>query len=95
MLKALIHRRKPIIHDMTGIMGYPVLLIAMNDDWHGLLVEHYSDQVAMGDQMIVGRNLLTSRTYWVLLNREQRAGAWQAHLEAVAPIPVTILGRAY
>ena len=88
---------KPTVHDMRGNMGYPVLLIAMNDDWREILVEHYSRKVKTGDQMIVGHDALTCRTYWVVKNAAdpKRPNAWLAHLEVVAPPPVTIAGQTY
>jgi hypothetical protein len=82
---------------MRGNMGYPVLLIAMNDDWLELLIEHYSSRVRAGDQMIVGHDALTSRTYWVLKNaaNPKRPNAWLAHLELTRPPPVTVAGETY
>ena len=88
---------KPTVHDMRGNMGYPVLLIAMNDDWREILIEHYSPKVKAGDQMIVGHDATTARTYWVLKNaaHPQRKNVWAAHLEVIAPVQVTILGKTY
>ena len=89
---------------MRGNMGYPVLLIMMNDDWRELLVEHYNRNanarpitVKAGDQMIVGHDAITARTYWVLKNAQnpKHLNAWAAHLELVMPPPVTITGQTY
>ena len=88
---------KPTVHDMRGNMGYPVMMIAMNDDWRELLVEHYNSKVKAGDQMIVGHDTLTGRTYWVVKNvpNPKRPNAWAAWLEVVTPPPVTIAGHTY
>ena len=93
----LIQSSKVVVHDMTGNMGYPVLMLAMNNDWFGLLVEHYSQHVQAGQQMIVGYNLLTSRTYWVVRNvrSPSRPKAWIAELEVVMPVRVTVAGTTY
>ena len=81
---------------MRGNMGYPILLIAMNDDWRELLVEHYSRKVKAGDQMIVGQGL-ECRTYWVVKNaaHPQRPNVWAAHLALAVPSPVTVAGQTY
>ena len=80
---------------MRGSMGYPVLLIAMNDNWREILIEHYSAKVRAGDRMIVGKGL-ECRTYLVVKNaaHPKRPNVWAAHLETVLR-PVTIAGQTY
>jgi hypothetical protein len=90
---------------MTGSMGYPALLIAMNDDWRELLVEHYNRDasfspitVKAGDQMrIAWDGPFSGRTYWVvkMVPSKERLGAFVVWLEAVPPKRVTILGQSY
>ena len=87
---------------MTGNMGYPVLVIAMNDDWRELLVHHWKAEAQVGDFMQVGESVLTSRTYLVVRNEpnpdkhnvHRRSDGWWAGL-VLATIPVTVAGETY
>jgi hypothetical protein len=87
---------------MRGINGYPVQMIAMNDDWRELLVHHWKAEVQVGDLMIVGENALTSRTYLVARNEPNpnksnphgRSDGWWAAL-VIATMPVTVGGQTY
>ena len=88
--------RVPRVHDCTGSPGYPVRMIAMNDEWRELLVEHYNPEIRAGDQMIVGRDVLTKLTYWVTRNEPhpQNSTGWVAVLR-LAMSRVTVAGRTH
>ena len=87
---------------MRGVMGYPVMIIAMNDDWRELLVHHWNKDVKVGDLMIVGEDAITARTYLVVKNEpnpdkanpHRRSDGWWAAL-VQATMPVTVGGKTY
>jgi len=101
--QALVSSRQPVVHDCTGIPGYPVAMVAMNDEYRELLVHHWRKDVCVGDLMIVGRNILTRRTYRVTRNERnpdihnlhRLSDGWMAVLRLMPPGPVTIGGRTY
>jgi hypothetical protein len=94
--------KKPVVHDMRGGNGYPVMMIAMNDNWRELLVHHWKADVQVGHLMIVGENAMTARTYLVVRNEpnpdkhnlHRRSDGWWAGL-VIATIPVTVGGDTY
>jgi hypothetical protein len=87
---------------MRGQNGYPVQVIAMNDDWKELLVHHWRPDVRVGHFMIVGENAMTARTYLVVKNEpnpdkhnpHRRSDGWWAALVLATP-SVTVGGETY
>ena len=87
---------------MRGVMGYPVMLIAMNDDWREVLVHHWNPKVCAGDLMLIGANAIAARTYLVVRNEpnpdtrnpHRRSDGWWAAL-VLATSRVTVAGRTY
>ena len=85
------------VHDCTGSPGYPVFMLAMNDEYRELLVEHFRSGVQAGDQMIVGTNVISRRTYWVIKNvpHPKKPIGWVAVLRLLPAGPVTVGGKTY
>ena len=87
---------------MRGNMGYPVMMIAMNNDWRELLVHHWKADVQVGDLMIVGENAISARTYLIVRNEpnpdtrnpHRRSDGWWAGL-VLATVRVTVGGTTY
>ena len=86
---------------MIGVMGYPVMMIAMNGDWQELLVQHWNRKVKIGDLMRVGEKETTARTYLVVKNQPApkpnphgRTDGWWAAL-VLAIMPITVAGETY
>lgn len=87
---------------MRGTNGYPVQVVAMNDDWKELLVHHWRSDIKVGDLVVVGENEITSRTYLVVRNEtnpdktnpHRRSDGWWAGL-VIATTPVTVGGKTY
>jgi hypothetical protein len=87
---------------MRGTNGYPVQVVAMNDDWKELLVHHWRSDVKVGDLMIVGEDAMSSRTYLVVRNEpnpdkanlHRRSDGWWAGL-VIVTTPVTVGGQTY
>lgn len=86
-----------VVHDCTGSPGYPVFMLAMNDEYRELLVEHFRQGVQVGDQMIVGTDAITKRTYLVARNvpHPRKPVGWVAVLRLIPAGPVTVGGRTY
>jgi len=87
---------------MIGVNGYPVMMIAMNNDWQELLVHHWKREVQVGDLMRVGTTESIARTYLVVRNQpnpdqdnpHRRRDGWWAALILTIP-PVTVAGETY
>lgn len=72
----------PKTHVLVGNPGYPVTMIAAENNFATLTIVHWRPDVRVGDKVVIGSDLATAWTYIVTRNapRPPHEGGFKARL---------------